>query len=224
MGRGNTSRVSDPFSAARVRAAYDLVAKDYRDAFGDDLDRLPLDCRMLDHVHARAEAGAILDLGCGSGSAAAYLAAHGARVVGLDLSAGMLRECGRACGFARCQGDMRRLPFSDGSFAAVVAYYSLHHVPRSELGAVLAEASRVLVPGGPLLLGTHLGDGEVYADTFLGHDIARTGGTLYTEAELTERVSSAGFTVRTSALRQPLSNERQSQRIYLLAARTRDLT
>ena len=211
--------MSDAFASARVRAAYDLVAQDYRAAFQDDLARLPLDRQMLDLLYEGAGEGAVLDLGCGTGSAAPYLAARGARVVGLDLSEGMLRASGPACGFARCQGDMRGLPFADESFAAVVAYYSVHHVPRFELEAVLAETGRVLETRGRLLLGTHLGEGEVYADSFLGHDIATTGGTLYPEDELTVRVASAGFGLVTRASRQPLSNERQSQRIYLLAER-----
>jgi ubiquinone/menaquinone biosynthesis C-methylase UbiE len=211
--------VTDPFSTARVRAAYDVAAEGYQRAFGDDLERLPLDRRLLDRARLAARGGVILDLGCGTGSAGSYLAARGGRVVGLDLSAGMLRACRSAGGPPACQGDMRRLPFTDRAFAAVVAYYSLHHLPRSELDAVLAETARVVRPGGALLLGTHLGRGEVYSDTFLGHDIATTGGTLYDATELTDRVSSAGFVVAVRDTRDPLAHEHQTRRIYLLAER-----
>jgi hypothetical protein len=115
---------------------------------------------------------------------------------------------------------MRCLPFSDGVFGAIVAYYSIHHVPRRELHTVLSEAARVLGPHRALLLSTHLGDGEVFTDQFLGHDIATTGGTLYSEEDMTDQVSSAGFVVERSEIRAPLTHEHQSQRIYLLAKRT----
>ena len=211
--------MTDPFSTARVQAAYDAAAEDYQRAFGHDLARLPLDRRMLDRARHAAPDGPILDLGCGTGSAGSYLAARGARVVGLDLSGGMLRACRSTGEFPVCRGDMRRLPFADGAFAAVVAYYSLHHIPRAELGTVLAETARVLRPVGVLLLGTHLGEGEVYNDAFLGHDIATTGGTLYGAPELTDRVSSAGFVVVAQDTRAPLAHEHQTRRIYLLAQR-----
>jgi hypothetical protein len=80
--------------------------------------------------------------------------------------------------------------------------------------------ARVLEPRGALLLGTHLGEGEVYVDEFLGHHIATTGGSLYSSQEITDQVSSRGFVVETSERRGPLEHEHQSQRIYLLARRT----
>ena len=96
--------------------------------------------------------------------------------MGLDLSLGMLRSGASTNRFPLCQGDMRELPFRDSVFAAIVAYYSIHNVTRTELGMVLAEAARVLRPGATLLLSTHLGEGEVYSNDFLGHHIATTGG------------------------------------------------
>jgi ubiquinone/menaquinone biosynthesis C-methylase UbiE len=216
---GNTFRVDDPFSTKRAQAAYDVAADDYMAAFGEDLARLPLDRRMLDEALKTANDGAMLDLGCGTGSAGSYLSFHGGRVVGLDLSLGMLGSCRSACGFPVCQGDMRHLPFGDGAFAAVVAYYSIHSVRRVEVGAVLAESARVLKSQGTLLLSTHLGEGEVYVDEFLGHRIATTGGTLYSSQEIADSVASAGFFVEKTEFRGPLEHEHQSQRIYLLAKR-----
>jgi hypothetical protein len=56
----------DPFSAGAVRRAYDDVAVDYADAFGDDLARLPLDREMLDAALAVADGhGWVLEAGCG---------------------------------------------------------------------------------------------------------------------------------------------------------------
>jgi ubiquinone/menaquinone biosynthesis C-methylase UbiE len=217
---GNTFGVADPFSWERVRAAYDAASSDYAVAFGDDLARLPLDRHMLGQAQRAADDGVLLDLGCGTGSVGSYLTKRGARVVGLDLSFGMLTSHRSEDRFPLCQGDMRQLPFRNGAFAAVVAYYSIQHVTRMELGSVLGEVARVLESRGALLLGTHLGEGEVYVDEFLGHHIATTGGSLYSSQEITDHVSARGFVVETSERRGPLEHEHQSQRIYLLARRT----
>jgi ubiquinone/menaquinone biosynthesis C-methylase UbiE len=115
---------------------------------------------------------------------------------------------------------MRVLPFAPATFAAVVAYYSVQHVPRTEVDRVLTEVSRVLRPRGVLLVATHLGEGEVYTDQFLGHAIESTGGTLYGEEELVDRIRNAGFTLTATETRGPLDHEHQSRRIYALARRT----
>jgi SAM-dependent methyltransferase len=85
-------------------------------------------------------AGRILDLGCGVGHSYEQLAPR--ETVGLDIEpdalAGQARETR--------VGDMRALPFADGSFAGVLAVQSLEHVPDPE--RVLGEARRVLAPAG----------------------------------------------------------------------------
>lgn len=216
---GNTAGVDDPFSNERVQAAYDTASGDYRAAFGDDLARLPLDRSMIDQAQRIAGDGVMLDLGCGTGSVGSYVANHGARVVGLDLSFGML-TLEPYHRMPLCQGDMRGLPFGNERFAAAVAFYSIQHVTRVELGLVLAEVARVLEPRGAFLLGTHLGDGEVFTNEFLGHHIATTGGSLYSSQEIMDQVSSRGFDAEATRFRGPLDHEHQSQRIYLLARRT----
>src|SRR5206468_3350449 len=100
-----------------------------------------------------------------------------------------------------------------GTYAAVVAYYSVQHVPRSDLGHVCAEVGRVLHAGGVLALATHLGDGEVYTEEFLGHRIARVGGALYQQEELVANLVAQGFTIESARQRGPLPHEHQSQRV-----------
>jgi ubiquinone/menaquinone biosynthesis C-methylase UbiE len=213
--------VADPFAKERIRAAYDAAADDYQQAFGGDLARRPLDRQMLDHLYEIAGDGLILDIGCGTGSAGSYLTNRGAHVVGVDLSIGML-DTGRrhSLKFSVCQGDMRQLPFRDSSFAAIVAYYSVHNLSRSELRGVLVEFGRVLEHQGRVLIATHLGSGEVFTDRFLGHDIATTGGTLYSEQQLIDQVSSGGFRIELSKIREPLAHEHDSQRMYLVGTHT----
>jgi len=82
----------------------------------------------------------VLDLGCGVGHSYHLLAPR--ETVGVDLDAGALEGQDRRTVVA----DMRDLPFSDGEFSSLLSVHSLEHVPDPE--KVLAEAVRVLAPGG----------------------------------------------------------------------------
>jgi len=97
--------------------------------------------------------GLCLDLGCGSGLYFDALAATGRTVVGLDRSADQLRIArGRSRQIVR--GDAAALPFADGTFPAVATLWISTDV--DDFTLVLAEASRVLVPGGRLVFyGAH---------------------------------------------------------------------
>ena len=55
-------------------------------------------------------------------------------------------------------GSMTDLDLADGSVTGLLAFYSLIHIPDDEIATVLAHFRRVLRPGGPLLLGFHVGD------------------------------------------------------------------
>jgi 2-polyprenyl-6-hydroxyphenyl methylase/3-demethylubiquinone-9 3-methyltransferase len=91
----------------------------------------------------------VLDLGCGGGLLSNYLAERGHRVTGVDTTAENL-DVARAAdrsGTARYElGDARTLPFDGGSFDVVCAMDLLEHVEQP--ARVIAEASRVLAPGG----------------------------------------------------------------------------
>jgi ubiquinone/menaquinone biosynthesis C-methylase UbiE len=209
-----------PFSPEAVAAAYDAVAGDYEAAFGNDLAHLPLDREMLEAATGSApEGGLALDLGCGTGAVGAYLAGLGRPVVGADLSSGMLRIARSTRRLAVAQGDMRRLPFADAAFVLITAYYSIQHVARHELPAVLGEMARVLRSGGALLLSAHLGEGEVVNEEFLGHAVEPNAGALYGSDELTGAVVEAGFEVVSTRERGPLGHEYPSERLYLLVRR-----
>jgi ubiquinone/menaquinone biosynthesis C-methylase UbiE len=89
--------------------------------------------------------GLCLDLGCGSGLYFDVLTATGRTVVGLDGSADQLRIAhGRSRQIVR--GDAAALPFADCTFPAVATMWISTDV--DDFAAVLAEAGRVLTPGG----------------------------------------------------------------------------
>jgi len=94
----------------------------------------------------------VLLLGVGTGLDLPHLPPQH-RYVGLDLTAAMLRRARpRAAGlhFAALRGDVQRLPFHDASFDVAVLHLILAVVPAPTL--CLAEAVRVLKPGGTLLV------------------------------------------------------------------------
>jgi 2-polyprenyl-6-hydroxyphenyl methylase / 3-demethylubiquinone-9 3-methyltransferase len=99
----------------------------------------------------------VLDIGCGGGLLARHLAAEGHRVTGLDASVGSLRAARTSdkqliSAPAYFAGDAYNLPFATASFDAVCALDFLEHV--TEPGRVIAEAARVLKPGGLFLFHT----------------------------------------------------------------------
>lgn len=209
----------DPFSIDAVGGAYDAVAREYADAFGDDLTGLPVDRAMLDRaVDAAGRDAWILDVGCGPAPTAGYLAGSVSRQVGIDISREMLGVAHeRTSLLRRAQADMRRLPLRDGSCGLVIAYYSLQHLPRDDLGPALAELHRVLRPGGWLLVATHLGEGHVLIDDFLGRRVAPFAGAFHGREELLGLLVAAGFRIDVERQRDPLPREHDSRRIYVLA-------
>jgi len=94
----------------------------------------------------------VLDAPCGWGRHTGLLVEAGLDAFGADLSLDLLRRAPAAGRYAAA--DLRRLPFADGSFDAVVnVYTSLGlFLDDAEDVAALAEARRVLKPGGALLL------------------------------------------------------------------------
>jgi SAM-dependent methyltransferase len=92
----------------------------------------------------------LLDVGCGSGLALRLAADRGADVTGLDASAGLLAHARRRLpGAPIVQGELEQLPFDAGSFDAVTGFNSFQYAARPV--SALAEAVRVLAPGGRVL-------------------------------------------------------------------------
>jgi ubiquinone/menaquinone biosynthesis C-methylase UbiE len=87
----------------------------------------------------------VLEVGCGGGQCTQWLASVGARVVGLDLSAGMLRQA--PAGPQYVQADACALPVASGSVdVACSAFGAVPFV--AEPREVMRELFRVLRPGG----------------------------------------------------------------------------
>lgn len=118
-------------------------------------------------VPTAVRSGAVLvDLGCGAGLLAPHVAAKGYRHIGVDVTASALGRAARH-GVTAVRGDVCRVPLADGCADVVTAGEILEHVP--DLVAAVAQACRLLRPGGLLVLDT-------LADTWLAGFLAVTVG------------------------------------------------
>jgi ArsR family transcriptional regulator len=132
----------------------------------------------------------VADLGCGTGRTSEMLAPHVAEVIAIDASAEMLDTARtRLAAFTNARveaGALEALPLDDESVDAACLTLVLHHV--SDPGVVLAEAARVLKPGGRLVVTDMLPhDREEYRQQ-MGH--VWLG---FSEAQLTRYASAAGL-------------------------------
>src|SRR5690349_15501936 len=121
-----------------ARAGYDL----YRDYLNT-----PAFFAMLPGVEGLAG----LDVGCGEGHNTRLLVGRGARVVAVDIAEVFVGQAAQAerddaRGIAYAVASAVELPFGDGTFDFATAFMCLMDIP--ETGRVLAEACRVLKPGG----------------------------------------------------------------------------
>lgn len=111
---------------------------------------------LLRAAAERSDGGRALDIGCGTGAHAVYLAERGFSVVGVDfVSAALVHARRRAenSGVALELVESDVLAYDpDVSFDLVVDSGCLHHVPASKVNAYRARLDRWLLPGGDYLL------------------------------------------------------------------------
>jgi 2-polyprenyl-3-methyl-5-hydroxy-6-metoxy-1,4-benzoquinol methylase len=136
-----------------VRRGYDALSEHYDEQYGGDTKY----GAWLEELRGRVPAGsAVLDLGCGSGIPVARdLAASGYRVTGVDISEVQISRASQMVPDAEfIQADMTSVAFSPGSFAAVVSFFALIHLPLEDQFPLLARIASWLVPGGVLVATT----------------------------------------------------------------------
>jgi SAM-dependent methyltransferase len=120
----------------------------------------------LDAIVAARPGARLLEYGCGAGSAAFDLAAHGCDVLGIDISPAAIadaREVAAERGATDATFmvmDAHRLDVPDASFDVVCGTAILHHL---DLAVALAEVARVLRPGGEAVFFEPLGHNPLLA-------------------------------------------------------------
>jgi ArsR family transcriptional regulator len=154
---------ADAARLAAVRADRAAAAERYFASHAADWDKL----RTLHIAESEVEAaiaralgdrpvGRLIDIGTGTGRMLELFGAAAASALGVDRSPEMLRlarvklaEAGLASAELR-QGDMYSLPLPSSSYDTAIIHQVLHYVQQP--GAAVAEAARLLAPGGRLLI------------------------------------------------------------------------
>lgn len=159
--------VRQPDDLDTVRESYDRVA----DAYVEMVESTGLgDIRTHPWLQAAVDAfatsvaglGPVLDVGCGPGLVTAYLAERGLDVTGVDLSPRMIEHARRLHPTCRYRlASATELDLGEATHGGLLGWWSLFNLPRDVLPEVLAAFARALVPGGQLLVATHVGDDDL---------------------------------------------------------------
>jgi SAM-dependent methyltransferase len=174
-----------------VARGYDRVAELYA-AWEPEVDGTRR--THLEALHSMLPSrAAVLDLGCGTGVHATAELAANYQVVAVDLSEHSVRIAKRALpGVSFVRGDIGSVAFAPGSFDAVIAFYSLIHVPREEHADIVRSIRSWLRPGGWFVATMGAGDGAEGTGEFLGAEMFWSSWDAGTNVEL---IRNAGLDV-----------------------------
>uniref|UniRef100_A0A5K1K2F0 Cell surface hydrophobicity-associated protein n=1 Tax=Ganoderma boninense TaxID=34458 RepID=A0A5K1K2F0_9APHY len=168
-----------------VEAGYDAIAPKYLAWSGPrpTTTRAGYVAQLLDLL---APGSSVLELGCGAGVPTTQtIAAHEKqlRVTGVDISAAQValaREHVRAPDpeegrVAFVHADMMKLEYASGSFDAVLAFYSIFHLPQEEQAPMVGRMVGWLKPGGYLLLNMRTEEGDFLREDWMGARMFSSG-------------------------------------------------
>jgi SAM-dependent methyltransferase len=177
-----------------VRASYDRAADNYVAMGVGDLAPTPWLRAALGAFAEDVRAlGPVLDVGCGPGTVTAHLAELGVDVSGVDLSPQMIAHAQRLHPDLRfAVASATALDLGEASLGGVLGWWSLFNLPRVVLPGVLMSFARALVPGGQLLLGMHVGEGDVERTEVYGVPVTWTTH-LWQPEQLTALLHQAGL-------------------------------
>jgi SAM-dependent methyltransferase len=186
-------------------AAYDETFMDTM--AGEYLAMTPWTQLRLDAVRDLVEpqtGDRILDLGCAAGAVTHFVSTFGAEAVGVDAEPLGIEKARSLFPDLRFEvADVTALPFPDGSFDKAVAADVVEHLDDATFAGMLAEAKRVLVPGGTLSIYTpnprHLIERMKAHDFILAQNPTHIG--LRDERALVDSLVRAGFDVERSEWR-----------------------
>lgn len=149
------SREADAITG-RQQVLYDHVAHDYDQVFKTHVAEHYLNKRTVVVQRLLPLGGTVLDVGCGTGALAGWIARAGYDVVGVDASTGMLVEALENGAGAVYAAYSSALPFEDGVFDLSLSVATMHHLETPERVAdTIAEMGRVVRSGGYVLIWDH---------------------------------------------------------------------
>jgi SAM-dependent methyltransferase len=199
-------------------AAFDAIGARYDEVFPHkDGQKHSVDA-LLTRLPATAR---VLDVGCGTGLPTAHqLAAVGCEVTGIDISPVMVELARRNVPQATfLRRDALTVDAALGRFDAVVAFFSLLMLTRSQITQTLTQLRAALRPGGWLAIGMVEADVDDVELPFIGQLIRVTG---WPREQLRQVVRDAGFAVDTEDVHSyapPVPEAPPEVHVFLLARR-----
>lgn len=150
---------------ALVRSSYDRCAAAYSEARMEDVHP---ELQLL--IERLPDGAAVLDIGCGAGVPVTRALAQRFAVTGVDISGEMIRRArANVPGATFVHSDVTSVEFADSSFDAVVAFYSIFHLPREEHASLFGRVRDWLKPGGYLMCTLNHSNESAYTeDDFFG--------------------------------------------------------
>lgn len=150
-----------------TRASYDTDATGYAEKVVGLLEASPFlraSLALFADLVREAGGGPVADVGCGPGYVTRHLHDLGVDAFGIDLSSQMIAIARRDHPDVRFEvGTMTDLDMPDHSVTGVLAFWSVIHLPDHAVPTAFEQFRRVLRPGGPLLVGFHVGDETVHS-------------------------------------------------------------
>ncbi len=205
-------------AAAAVRY-WNAISPRYLELFRDELSEKPDDvARLRAFAASVAGGGAVCDLGCGPCAHVTQLMADaGLAVTGIDISDVAIALARKEHpGLDLRVMDASALSFADESLDGLLAVYLIHYLPQAEWTALFAECTRVLKPGGKLLVVAKEGDSEGFIADPLGGDV-ETFWSASPPETLEAAVKAAGLHVAETFVRDALAGEIPVRRIFMTA-------
>ncbi|KIW52484.1 hypothetical protein PV05_08118 [Exophiala xenobiotica] len=184
-------------SKVLVREGYNKIAEKYLQwTLEEETLRTMFLEKLLSHIDDASKAK-VLELGCGAGiPSTRMLAERFQHVVANDISDAQIdlaRTNVPHANVAFVREDMTQLTFESDSLSAVVAFYSIIHLPREEQPAMLKQIWTWLAPGGFLLCNLGVTDDPgTMNENWLG---ARMYWSSFNVETNIEHLEKAGFTI-----------------------------
>ena len=162
----------------------------------------------------------VLDLGCGTGTPMAeWIAARGHRIVGVDGSEAMLAIARKRLPAHRWVHAFIEQAEFDETFAAIVCWDALFHLPASHFTPVIRKMHRWLGRGGRLLVssgGAAADGGGGFVDTMFGHEFFYDS---LSTGRMVETIEEAGFKVLRAEMCDPPDGLRNKGKWATLASK-----
>ncbi len=204
---------------SKVACQYDVVAREYAEAFTGEHEKKPKDQEILHRFSKEiGERRPVWDFGCGPGQTTTYLKDLGLEISGLDISEKLLEQA-RTINPEICfrRGDILELEFEDSSIAGIVAFYAIVHFAEEQVAKAFREIFRVLQPGGIFLFTYHIGEETIHLSEFLGR-VVDLDFTFFRTAFISHCLEEVGFQGIEVIERDPYPEvEYQSRRAYVFA-------